>query len=309
VRSPISSAKPATILTVAAFYKFADFPDFAEHRARLLEVCEEGGVKGTILLAAEGVNGTICGPAEGVDRVLEALRRLPRFTDLTHKRSHATEMAFRRMKVRLKKEIVTIGLPEVDAARDAGAHVSPEDWNDLIAGDDVAVIDTRNDYEVAIGSFENAIDPGTDSFRDFPDWLKRFKQTEGQKKLAMFCTGGIRCEKATAFARSIGFEEVYHLEGGILNYLEKIPADRSQWRGDCYVFDHRVSVRHGLEEGDFEQCHACGRPVAPADKASEHYIEGVSCKGCWDSYSEDQKHRFAERQRQYERAKGAKRDS
>jgi UPF0176 protein len=294
------------MLTVAAFYKFADFPDFADHRASLLALSEEVGVKGTILLASEGINGTICGPAGGVDWVLAALRALPAFSDLTPKKSHAREMAFRRMKVRLKKEIVTIGLPDLDAVRDTGTYVSPEDWNDLIAADDVAVIDTRNDYEVAIGSFEKAIDPGTDSFRDFPDWLKRFKQAEGPKKLAMFCTGGIRCEKATAFAKSIGFDEVFHLEGGILNYLEKMPADRSRWRGDCYVFDHRVSVRHGLEEGDFEQCHACGRPVAPADRACEHYVKGVSCKACWNSYSDKQKKRFAERQQQYDKAKDGK---
>ena len=309
VRCAILSARLPAMLTVAAFYKFTDFPDFADHRARLLAVCEEGGVKGTILLAAEGVNGTICGPAESIDSVLRALQALPGFSDLTHKRSQASEMAFRRMKVRLKKEIVTIGLPDLDAARDAGVYVSPEDWNDLIADDDVALIDTRNDYEVAIGSFENAIDPGTDSFRDFPEWLQRFKQTDAPKKLAMFCTGGIRCEKATAFAKSIGFEEVYHLEGGILNYLEKTPADQSKWHGDCYVFDHRVSVRHGLEEGDFDQCHACGRPVAPVDKASDHYIEGVSCKACWSSYSDKQKQRFAERQRQYEQALDGKRSS
>jgi UPF0176 protein len=288
------------MLTVAAFYKFESFPGFADHRAKLLAVCEQNGVKGTILLAAEGINGTICGPAEGIDKVLDSLRRLPGFSDLKHKRSAASEMAFKRLKVRLKKEIVTIGLPDLDAARDAGVYVSPEEWNDLIADDDVAVIDTRNDYEVAIGSFEKAIDPKTESFREFPDWLKRFKQDHGTKKLAMFCTGGIRCEKATAFAKSIGFDEIYHLEGGILNYLENVPAEQSKWQGDCYVFDHRVSVRHGLAEGDFEQCHACGRPVAPVDKDNEHYIEGVSCKACWNAYSDDQKARFAERQRQYE---------
>lgn len=263
-------------------------------------------MKGTVLLASEGVNGTICGPADGIDKVLAALRQLPGFSDLEPKRSHASEMAFKRLKIRLKKEIVTIGLPDLDAARDAGIAVSPEAWNDLIADDEVAVIDTRNDYEVAIGSFEKAVDPMTDSFRAFPDWLKRFKQEQGAKKLAMFCTGGIRCEKATAFAKSAGFDEVYHLEGGILNYLEKIPAEHSKWQGDCYVFDHRVSVRHGLEEGDFEQCNACGRPVAPADKKSEHYIEGVSCHACWNEYSDDQKARFAERQRQYQQVPNKK---
>ncbi|MGI9488338.1 MAG: rhodanese-related sulfurtransferase [Geminicoccaceae bacterium] len=294
------------MLTVAAFYKFENFPDFADYRARLLAACEEGRVKGTILLASEGVNGTICGPAEGIDKVLDALRQLPGFSDLEHRRSHASKMAFKRLKVRLKKEIVTIGLPNLDAARDAGIYVGPEEWNDLIADDEVAVIDTRNDQEVAIGSFEKAIDPKTASFREFPDWLKSFKQEQGAKKLAMFCTGGIRCEKATAFARSISFDEVYHLEGGILNYLEKIPVEQSKWQGDCYVFDHRVSVRHGLEEGGFDQCHACGRPVAPADKENEHYIEGVSCNACWDVYSDDQKARFAERQRQCVQAQNKK---
>lgn len=294
------------MLTVSAFYKFVDFPDYADYRAGLLSVCEEVGVKGTILLASEGVNGTICGPDEGVDEVLDALCQLPGFSDLKHRRSLASEMAFKRLKVRLKKEIVTIGLPDLDAAHEAGIHVSPDEWNDLIADDAVAVIDTRNDYEVTIGSFEKAIDPGTDSFRAFPEWLKHFKQVEGIKKLAMFCTGGIRCEKATAFARSIGFDEVYHLKGGILNYLEKVPVEQSKWQGDCYVFDHRVSVRHGLEEGDFDQCHACGRPIAPADKESEHYIEGVSCDTCWDVHSDDRKVRFAERQRQSEQGPGKK---
>jgi UPF0176 protein len=178
--------------------------------------------------------------------------------------------------------------------------VSPEAWNDLISDDEVAVIDTRNDYEVAIGSFEDAVNPKTDSFRDFPAWLKDFKRRSDAKKLAMYCTGGIRCEKATAFAKSIGFGEVYHLKGGILKYLEQVPEEQSKWNGDCYVFDDRVSVRHGLAEGDFDKCHACGLPVAPDDKESQHYIEGVSCPACWDRYSEDRKARFAERQRQYE---------
>ena len=294
------------MLTVSAFYKFVGFPDYADYRAGLLAVCEEVGVKGTILLASEGVNGTICGLDEGVDEVLDALRQLPGFSDLKHRRSLASEMAFKRLKVRLKKEIVTIGLPNLDTAHQAGIHVSPDEWNDLIADDAVAVIDTRNDYEVTIGSFEKAINPGTDSFRAFPEWLKHFKRVEGIKKLAMFCTGGIRCEKATAFARSIGFDEVYHLKGGILNYLEKVPVEQSKWQGDCYVFDHRVSVRHGLEEGDFDQCHACGGPIAPADKESEHYIEGVSCDTCWDVYSDDRKVRFAERQLQSEQGPGKK---
>ena len=235
------------MFTVAAFYKFVDLPDVAVHREPLKHVCDAHGVKGTILLAAEGVNGTICGQEAGVIAVLDALRQLPGCAELEHKQSHASDMAFRKMKVRLKKEIVTMGVADVNAAGNAGIRVPPEEWNDLVSGGNVALIDTRNDYEVAIGSFENAIDPKTQSFRDFPAWLKSLKQQTSAKKLAMYCTGGIRCEKATAFAKSIGFEEVYHLEGGILNYLEHVPAADSQWRGDCYVFDDRVSVRHGLE--------------------------------------------------------------
>lgn len=295
------------MFAVAAFYKFAPLPDYASYRESLLATCDAHGVKGTILLAAEGVNGTICGPEAGIDAVLEALRQLPGFGDLEHKRSQATEMAFRRMKVRLKNEIVTMGVPGIDAAHDAGVHLGPEAWNELIAGDDVAVIDTRNDYEVAIGSFANAIDPKTGSFREFPEWLRAFKQRTKAKKLAMYCTGGIRCEKATAFAKSIGFEEVYHLQGGILKYLEEMPAAASKWQGDCYVFDERVSVRHGLIEGDYDRCRACGLPVAPADKASEHYVEGVSCEACWNQYSEERKAAFAERQRQYDLASNKKR--
>jgi len=288
------------MFTVAAFYKFADLPDYATYRESLLAVCNGYGVKGTILLAAEGVNGTICGTSSGIEAALDALRCLPGFADLQHKQSQSSDMAFRKMKVRLKKEIVTMGVADIDAAKEAGIHVAPEAWNDLIQCPDVALIDTRNDYEVAIGAFENAIDPKTESFRDFPDWLRGFKQETGAKKLAMYCTGGIRCEKATAFAKSIGFEEVYHLEGGILKYLEQVPATTSKWQGDCYVFDDRVSVRHGLAQGDYDKCHACGLPVAPADKQDEHYVEGVACKACWDQYSDDRKARFAERQRQYD---------
>lgn len=291
------------VFTVAAFYKFAPFPGMAAHRQPLLDLCQAEGVKGTILLASEGINGTICSTKSGIEVVLDALRRLPGFQDLEHKQSQSSEMAFKKMKVRLKKEIVTMGVPAIDAAVDAGVHVAPEDWNDLIAGDDIAVIDTRNDYEVAIGSFEKAIDPRTESFRDFPEWLRNYQRQSGARKLAMFCTGGIRCEKATALAKSIGFDEVYHLKGGILNYLEHVPEKDSLWRGDCYVFDERVSVCHGLEEGNYDQCRACGKPVAPADKESEHFIEGVSCKTCWNHYSAQRKAAFAQRQRQYDQRK------
>ncbi len=290
------------MFTVTTFYKFTDLPDFAVHREQLLRLCDARDIKGTILLAREGVNGTICGTRTGIDAALDALRQLPGCRDLEHKESNASTMAFKKMKVRLKKEIVTMGVATVDAGRDAGVQVPPEAWNDLIEEDEVVVIDTRNDYEVAIGSFEHAINPKTDSFREFPDWLRAFKRQSGVKKLAMFCTGGIRCEKATALAKSIGFDEVYHLKGGILSYLERVPAEQSKWNGDCYVFDDRVSVRHGLAEGSFDKCHACGLPVAPDDKESQHYVEGVSCPACWDRYSAERKARFAERQRQYELA-------
>lgn len=290
------------MFTVAAFYKFADLPRFADYRLPLREACDAHGVKGTVLLAPEGVNGTICGPRDGVEAALDALRALPGCADLEHKESFSEEMAFKKMKIRLKKEIVTMGVPEVNGARDPGTYVDPADWNALIANEDVAVIDTRNDYEVAIGAFEGAIDPKTDSFREFPEWLQNFQRETGAKKLAMYCTGGIRCEKATAYAKSIGFEEVYHLKGGILKYLETVPEVASTWAGDCYVFDDRVSVRHGLEEGDYDKCRACGLPVAPGDKDHPHYREGVSCPQCCDKYSDERKAAFEMRQRQYEQA-------
>jgi UPF0176 protein len=290
------------MFTIAAFYKFIDLADFAGYRSPLLDVCRTYGVKGTILLAGEGVNGTVSGTAAGIDAVIGALRALPGLGDLAPKLSFAEDMAFKRMKVRLKDEIVTMGVPTVDASKDAGVYVPPEDWNDLISADDVAVIDARNAYEITIGAFENAVDPKTSSFREFPAWLETFKQTTPSRKLAMYCTGGIRCEKATALAKAIGFEEVYHLEGGILRYLEKTPKEESKWRGECYVFDERVSVGHGLEAGDYSMCRACGLPVSPAGRESEHYVEGVSCEACWRDYSDEQKARFAERQHHYERA-------
>ena len=291
------------MFTIAAFYKFVTFPDFAAHRQPLLDFCRAEGIKGTVLLASEGINGTVCGSEEGIRAVLAMLRKLPGFNDLEHKESHASTMAFKKMKVRLKNEIVTMGIPAVDAGKGAGTYVAPESWNDFIARDDVVVIDTRNDYEVAIGKFDDAIDPKTSSFREFPEWLKNFKQEHGEKKLAMYCTGGIRCEKATALAKSIGFGDVYHLKGGILKYLEHVAEKESLWQGDCYVFDDRVSVRHGLVEGDYDQCHACGQPIAPDDKNSDHYVEGVSCPACWDQYTDERKAAFSERQRQFDLAK------
>lgn len=250
---------------IAAFYKFAPLPDFAERKGALAAICGGAGVKGSILLAPEGVNGTIAGARAGVDAVLAALRAMPGFADLDHKESTGDAPPFGRMKVRLKREIVTMGVDGVDGG-DPGVYVAAEDWNALIAQDDVALIDVRNAYEIEIGAFEGAINPQTVSFGEFPAWLRKFHEESAARKVAMYCTGGIRCEKATAFAKSIGFEEVYHLKGGILKYLVVAPEATSKWRGACYVFDTRVSVRHGLAPGGHVMCRACGMPVAPTDE-------------------------------------------
>lgn len=289
-------------IIVAALYHFAPLPDYADRRAPLQALCDEKGVKGTLLLAEEGVNGTIAGSRAGIDAVLAHIRAFPGCANMEHKESWADETPFYRMKVRLKKEIVTMGVPGVDPNALVGTYVEPEDWNDLISREDVVVIDTRNDYEVRIGTFKNAIDPKTTSFREFPDWFRAFQRTHNKPKVAMYCTGGIRCEKSTAFAKSIGVEEVFHLKGGILKYLEHIPQDQSLWDGECFVFDQRVSVGHGLELGTHDLCHACRRPLSDEDKASQHYAEGVCCPYCVEEFSEADRARFAERQRQVELA-------
>ncbi len=294
--------------TIVAFYKFAPLPDFAEHRQPLLDLCTAADVSGTILLAAEGINGTIAGPATGIDEVISHIRALPGCADLDLKWSSADTNPFYRMKVRLKREIVTMGVPDIDAANAAGEHVEPEDWNDLIADPDVVVIDTRNDYEVSIGTFKGAVNPHTASFREFPDWLKSQDNRLKQSKVAMFCTGGIRCEKSTAYARSLGFKDVFHLKGGILNYLEKVPASDSLWQGECFVFDQRVSVGHDLAPGSYDMCHACRTPLNDADKASPAYTLGVSCPHCYDERSDAQRRRYEERQRQVERAEARGRE-
>lgn len=284
---------------VAALYKFVALPDFAEHQAPIQALCNDNDVHGTLLLAPEGINGTIAGPEAGIRAVLEGLKRIPAFEGLVHKESWASEAPFPRMKVRLKKEIVTMGVPGIDPNRTVGTYVKPQDWNALISDPDVVVVDTRNDYEVAIGSFKGAVDPHTKSFREFPDWVQRHdNELKSAKKVAMFCTGGIRCEKSTALLKEQGYGEVYHLEGGILKYLEEVPEDQSLWEGECFVFDDRVSVGHGLKEGPYDMCHACRRPISDADKASPHYVKGVSCPHCFDETSAEQKVRFAERQKQ-----------
>ncbi|MFT7595594.1 MAG: UPF0176 protein [Paracoccaceae bacterium] len=283
---------------IAALYHFTRFADPAALKPALLETCTQGGVKGTLLLAHEGINGTIAGPRAGIDAVLAHIRALPGCGDLDWKEATADQPPFPRMKVRLKKEIVTMGQPDVDPLASVGNYVEPEDWNDLIRSPDVALIDTRNDYEVAIGTFEGAIDPKTDRFRDFPAWWAANKDRFHNKRIAMFCTGGIRCEKSTNFLLGQGVEDVYHLKGGILRYLEEVPAKDSTWQGECFVFDNRVSVGHGLKVGPHELCHGCRRPILPQDKQSPDYEQGVSCHQCINETSDADKARFRERQRQ-----------
>ena len=289
--------------TVAAFYKFFRFPDFAGHKGSIKSVCDQNDVKGTILLANEGLNGTIAGPREGIDAVLRSLQEIPGAGGLEHKESAAEDMPFLRMKVRLKKEIVSLGVEGIDPEGGVGTYIDPKDWNDVISDPDTVIIDTRNDYEVSIGTFDGAINPETPTFRDFPAWFEKFKGENKKLRIAMFCTGGIRCEKSTAYVKSLGLDNVVHLKGGILKYLENVPEDESKWQGECFVFDGRVSVGHGLKEGDYDQCFACRRPIDDAAKADNRYVKGVSCPHCFDDYSEEDKARFRERQHQIELAR------
>jgi len=292
-----------TEIRVASLYHFARLDDYRELQAPLLEKCLAEDIRGTLLLAEEGINGTIAGTREGVENVLAYIRSDPRLSPLVHKDSFAEETPFLRMKVRLKKEIVSMGVPDIDPTHIVGTYVKPEDWNELISDPDVLVVDTRNEYEVEIGTFTNAVDPQTTSFRQFPAWVKENDQLLGHKKIAMFCTGGIRCEKSTAYMKSQGFEEVYHLEGGILKYLETIPEQDSLWQGECFVFDERVSVDHNLEAGTYELCHACRHAISDEDKKSPLYEPGVSCPKCHGATSQERKARFAERQKQMDLAR------
>lgn len=286
------------MFTIAALYHFTRFDDPGALQPPLLKLCQDNGISGTLLLAHEGINGTIAGPRVGIDTVLAHLRALPGCSGLEHKESHSAAQPFRRLKVRLKREIVTMGQPDVDPLAGTGHYVDPADWNALITSPDVAVIDTRNDYEVAIGTFDGAIDPETASFRDFPAWWEANKDRFHNKRIAMFCTGGIRCEKSTNYLLGQGVEEVYHLKGGILKYLEEVPEDQSTWQGDCFVFDGRVSVSHGLREGPHALCYACRRPILPQDMERDTYEHGVSCHQCHHETSEADKDRFRERQKQ-----------
>lgn len=290
-------------VVVAALYKFVTLEDYHELREPLLDACRAAGVFGTLLLASEGINGTIAGSRAGIDRVMAYLRSDPRLADLEHKESVDETMPFYRMKVKLKKEIVTMGVTGIDPNNAVGTYVKPGDWNALVNDPEVLLIDTRNDYEFGIGSFRGALDPKTTTFREFPEYVRRNLDPGKQKKIAMFCTGGIRCEKASAFMLQEGFEEVYHLRGGILKYLEEVPPEESTWEGECFVFDNRVAVNHRLEKGRYDQCYGCRHPITEQDKQSPKYQKGVCCPRCFDLLTPDQMARFRERQKQIELAK------
>lgn len=299
----------------AALYKFVELPDFESLKPALQAVCDAHGVKGTLLLASEGINGTVAGLPAGVHAVLAHLRADARLADLVHKESWANELPFLRMKVRVKKEIVTLGVPGVSPTLMAGTYVPPEHWNALISDPDVIVVDTRNDYEVEIGTFGGAVNPNLKRFADLPAWVAEQEQPGGQlrpdpqvssgkkPRIAMFCTGGIRCEKSTALMRMHGYDEVFHLQGGILKYLETVAPEDSLWQGECFVFDERVSVGHGLHPGTLELCRSCRYPVGDVERASPFYEKGISCPKCFDAKTPEQKKGFAERQRQVELAR------
>jgi UPF0176 protein len=298
-------SEPVLPFSVAALYQFTRFDDCAAIREPLARLCGAEGVRGTLLLAPEGINGTIAGSDAAIAVVLAHIRGLPGCAGLDVKHSRAATMPFHRMKVRIKREIVTMGEPDLDPT-DAGEYVAPQDWNALIDQPDTIVIDTRNDYEVAIGSFAGAIDPQTKSFTEFPEWVRAHRhewEAHGEKpKIAMFCTGGIRCEKSTALLKAEGLDQVYHLKGGILAYLEQVPAGESRWEGECFVFDERVSVGHGLAPGSYGLCRACRRPVRAEDRQSPLFVEGVACPACHAERTDEQRERYAERHRQAELA-------
>jgi UPF0176 protein len=290
------------MIAIAALYHFARIDDPAALRPALAEICAQNAVRGSLLLAREGINGTIAGPRQGIIAVLAHIRAIDGFAALEHKDSTAETMPFGRMKVKLKREIVTMGKPDVDPLARVGSYVAASDWNALIESGDVALIDTRNDYEVGIGTFKGAVDPNIRSFRDFPSWWEANKDAYRGKRIAMFCTGGIRCEKSTNYLLGQGVNEVFHLKGGILKYLEDVPQDQSLWDGECYVFDGRVSVGHGLKPGPYDTCHACRRPINAEDKASPNYERGACCPACKDEHTDADRNRFRMRQRQIDLA-------
>jgi len=288
---------------VCALYKFVTLEDFEAMREPLQETMKAHSIRGTLLLAEEGINGTVSGTREGIDALLAWLKSDPRLADLDYKESLHEKQPFKRSKVKLKKEIVTLGVEGIDPKRVVGTYVEPKAWNDLINDPDVILIDTRNDYEVQVGTFKQAVNPKTETFREFPEYVAQHMDPAKHKKVAMFCTGGIRCEKSTAFMKEQGFEEVYHLKGGILKYLEEVPETESLWEGECFVFDDRVTVNHQLEKGSYEQCNACRLPITEEDKQSERYEHGVSCPHCYGTHSEEQIARFRQRELQIQIAR------
>ena len=303
---PQSHLMPQTV--VCALYKFVTLKNFTDLQAPLLELLKSHDLKGTLLLANEGINGTVAGSEPGINALLAWMDTDERLNGIIYKLSYTDNMPFLRTRVKLKREIVTMGIEGIDPTHSVGTYIKPGDWNTLISDPDVTVVDTRNYYEIAIGTFKNAIDPQTEAFREFPQYVADKLDPARHKKIAMFCTGGIRCEKSTAYLKEQGFEEVYHLEGGILKYLEDIPAEESLWEGECFVFDERVSVNHALEPGQYHMCYGCRRPVTEDDKQTKHYVPGVSCPHCYDKLTDTQRQRFTEREKQRQLAhKGGRR--
>jgi UPF0176 protein len=288
---------------IATFYKFANISDLKAKQKQILAWCQSQEIKGTIILAEEGINGTISGREKAIATVLTQLRSLPHLADLEHKESTAQKLSFARLKVKIKSEIVTLGLPEVKPNQQVGTYVNPQDWNQVIADPEVVVIDTRNDYEVEIGSFKRAKNPHTQSFREFPQYIAQNLNPQENPKVAMFCTGGIRCEKASSYLLSQGFKEVYQLKGGILKYLENISPEESMWEGECFVFDERVAVKEGLELGSHELCYACGHPISETDKKSPQYESHISCPQCYEQLTPEKKARQVDRRRARETKK------
>ena len=292
-------------ILVATLYKFFKVDDLVALQDQLYEICNKNNVMGTILIANEGVNGTISAKPKEIEKTLISIQKDDRFSEIEVKYSSANKQPFHKMRVRLKKEIVTIGLPEINPNKIVGTYVKPEEWNDIISDPDVILIDTRNKFEIKIGSFKNALDPRTTSFRDFPEWVKKFKQdkTNTNKKIAMYCTGGIRCEKASSLMKEEGFNEVYHLQGGILKYLEQVEKEKSLWEGECFVFDDRVCLTENLEVGSYKMCFACRMPITEDELNDDRYEEGISCLYCYDKTTKDKKERFESRQKQIELSK------
>ena len=288
---------------ICALYKFTRLDDFESIQLPLKTYLDSLSIRGTLLLAREGINGTISGSKGNLEKVLNYLQSDSRFIGLEFKYSYSNKAPFKRLKIKLKKEIVTMGLAQIDPTHSVGTYVKPKDWNELINDPDVVLIDTRNNYEYEIGSFKGAINPNTETFREFPSFTENSLEKYRNKKIAMFCTGGIRCEKSTAYLKSKGYENVFHLQGGILKYLEDVGENESLWEGECFVFDDRVAVKHNLEQGRYDQCHACRFPITKEDTMHPHYEKGASCPRCFGTKNSNQMNRYREREKQVQLAK------